>query len=386
MTAPLLASDTMISPARADVIGSLLRPPGLLRARTEWQSGRLSSADYKRVEDDAVNDAIALQERCGLDVVTDGEMRRIFFTGVVTEALDGIEFTAGQTTTWHGTEADDETIQLPVAVTGKLRRRRSLATEEYSYARARTAKAVKITLPSPLMLSYFWSPEHSTSSYHDPFAMFADAAEIIAAEARELAGLGCRYIQIDAPELITLADPTQVAYFGALGISADRMLAEGIELINACADVPGVRFVMHLCRGNNRGKWLAEGGYGAISRKVFGRASNFDGFALEYDSPRAGTFEPLRDVPDDKIVILGLVSTKSNRVEQREEIVARIDEAARYFPREQLALSTQCGFASEQSGNPITPEAQAEKLTLVVEVARTVLEAPGGGALGGVAE
>jgi 5-methyltetrahydropteroyltriglutamate--homocysteine methyltransferase len=267
-------------------------------------------------------------------------------------------------------------IQLPVAVTGTLRRRRSLATEEYSYARARTAKTVKVTLPSPLMLSYFWSPEHSTASYCDPFAMFADAAEIIAGEARELAALGCRYIQIDAPELITLADPTQVAYFDALGISAERMLNEGIELINACADVPGVRFVMHLCRGNNRGKWLAEGGYGAISRKVFSRAGNFDGFALEYDSPRAGTFEPLRDVPDDKTVILGLVSTKWSRVEERDEIVGRIDEAARYFPREQLALSTQCGFASEQSGNPITPEAQADKLTLVAKVAHSALQAP----------
>jgi 5-methyltetrahydropteroyltriglutamate--homocysteine methyltransferase len=373
MTATPPAADALTDPPRADVIGSLLRPRALLEARTEWHSGRLSSADYKRVEDGAVNEAIALQERCGLDVVTDGEMRRMFFTGVVTEALDGIELIAGQTTTWHGTGSADETIQLPVAVTGTLRRRRSLATEEYSYARARTTKPVKVTLPSPLMLSYFWSPEHSTVAYADPFEMFADAAEIIAGEARELAGLGCRYIQIDAPELITLADPTQVAYFDALGISGDRMLDEGIEIINACADVPGVRFVMHLCRGNNRGKWLAEGGYGAISRKVFSRADNFDGFALEYDSPRAGTFEPLHDVPNDRTVILGLVSTKSARIEPREEIVARIDEAGRYFPREQLALSTQCGFASEQSGNPVTPEVQAEKLALVAEIAHGVL-------------
>ena len=373
MSATSTANDTFTGPPRADVVGSLLRPPALLRARTAWQSGRLSSADYKRVEDDAVNDAIALQEYCGLDVVTDGEMRRMFFTGVVTEALEGIELTSGQTTTWHGTDTDDESIQLPVAVTGKLRRTRSLATEEYSYARARTTKPVKVTLPSPLMLSYFWSPEHSTVAYADPFTMFADAAAIVTGEVRELAALGCRYIQIDAPELITLSDPTQVAYFDALGISGERMLDEGIEIINACADVPGVRFVMHLCRGNNRGKWLAEGGYGAISRKVFSRAHNFDGFALEYDSPRAGTFEALRDVPHDKTVILGLVSTKSGRVESREEIVARIDDAARHFPRERLALSTQCGFASEQTGNPITAEAQAEKLTLVAEIAHSVL-------------
>src|ERR1700730_1998101 len=224
MSATSTANDTFTGPPRADVVGSLLRPPALLRARTAWQSGRLSSADYKRVEDDAVNDAIALQEYCGLDVVTDGEMRRMFFTGVVTEALDGIELIAGQTTTWHGTGSADVTIQLPVAVTGTLRRRRSLATEEYSYARACTTKPVKVTLPSPLMLSYFWSPEHSTVAYADPFTMFADAAAIVTGEVRELAALGCRYIQIDAPELITLSDPTQVAYFDALGISGERML------------------------------------------------------------------------------------------------------------------------------------------------------------------
>jgi 5-methyltetrahydropteroyltriglutamate--homocysteine methyltransferase len=296
-------------------------------------------------------------------------MRRMFFTGVVTEAVDGIELTTGQTTTWHGAGTEDETIQLPVGVTGTLRRRRSLATEEYAYARGRTDRTLKVTLPSPLMLSYFWSPEHSTAAYRDPFDMFADAARIIREEAQELAGLGCEYIQIDAPELITLADPTQVSYFAALGVDPARMLDEGVDLINACADVPGVRFGMHLCRGNNRGKWLAEGGYEAISRKVFPRATNIDAFALEYDSPRAGTFEALADVPQDKTVILGVVSTKSERLETPDALAARIDEAARHFSREQLAVSTQCGFASEQGGNPISAEVQVAKLALVAEVA-----------------
>jgi len=360
---------------RADVVGSLLRPPALLDARAQHQAGQLTPAEYKRVEDRAVDDALALQERCGLDVVTDGEMRRMFFTGVVTDAVEGIELTAGQTTTWHGAEADDEAIQLPVAVTGRLRRRRSLATEEYTYARGRTDRTIKVTLPSPLMLSYFWSPEHSTAAYRDPFEMFADAAAIIREEARELAALGCEYIQIDAPELITLADPTQVAYFAGLGIDPDRMLDEGVELLNACADAPGVRFGMHLCRGNNHGKWLAAGGYEAISRRVFPRAERFAAFALEYDSPRAGSFEALADVPDDKTVILGLVSTKSERLESVEDLVARVDDAARHFPREQLAVSTQCGFASEQSGNPIDPDMQAAKLALVAQVAHTALAA-----------
>src|SRR5271166_6298175 len=172
--------------ARADVVGSLLRPPELLRARADWQQGRLDAAAYKRVEDRAVDGAIALQERCGLDVVTDGEMRRVFFTGSITEALEGIEFTEGQKTIWHGADVADETIELPVAVTGRLRRVRSLATEEYAYARARATRPLKVTLPSPLMLSYFWSPAHSSAAYRDPFEMFAEATEIIRDEAREL--------------------------------------------------------------------------------------------------------------------------------------------------------------------------------------------------------
>jgi 5-methyltetrahydropteroyltriglutamate--homocysteine methyltransferase len=223
------------------------------------------------------------------------------------------------------------------------------------------------------MLSYFWSPERSTAAYRDPFELFADAAEIIRAEAQELAALGCRYIQIDAPELITVADPSQAEYFAALGIDPARMLDEGIELINGCADVPGVRFAMHLCRGNNHGRWLAEGGYEAISRQMFARATNIDAFALEYDSPRAGTFDALADIPEHKEVILGLVSTKSSKMETAAELTARVADAARHFPREQMALSTQCGFASEQSGNPVDVSAQEAKLRLVADVAHTEL-------------
>jgi 5-methyltetrahydropteroyltriglutamate--homocysteine methyltransferase len=203
--------------------------------------------------------------------------------------------------------------------------------------------------------------------------MFADAAQIVLDEARELAALGCEYIQIDAPELATLVDPSQQEYFASVGIEPDRMLNEGLDLINGCADVDGVRFVMHLCRGNNRGRWLAEGGYESISKSVFGRAGNFDGFALEYDSPRSGSLDALRDVPDDKSVVLGLVSTKSAHVESAADVEERLREAMRHFPREQLALSTQCGFASEDGGNPVTHDAQRAKLELVAKVAHACL-------------
>ncbi len=360
--------------ARADVVGSLLRPAALLSARARWIGGELDTPAYKRVEDEAVDEALALQRSCGLDVVTDGEMRRMFFSGVVTDAVEGIELTPGQTTTWRSgaPDATELEIQLPAAVTGPVSLRRSLATEEFSYARGRTDRLVKVTLPSPTMFAYFWSPEKSTAAYSEPFELFRDATEIIRQEVHELARLGCRYIQIDAPELITLVDPSQAEYFEHLGIDPERLLGEGVELVNACAEQPGVRFVMHLCRGNNHGRWLAEGGYDSIARKVFRRATNFDGFALEYDSPRAGGFEALSEIPDDKRVTLGLISTKVGENPSLAELASRIDEAARYFPRSQLAISTQCGFASEQSGNPITPQQQAQKLRLVAQVAQVL--------------
>ena len=359
---------------RADVVGSLLRPTALREARAKRTSGELTPAEYKRIEDAAVDEAIALQEECGLDAVTDGEMRRMFFTGVITDALEGIDFVTGAPTTWHRSWSDEtETIELPVVVTGRLRRRGSLALEEFAYARARARPTLKVTLPSPLMLSYFWSPEHSRAAYDDPFDMFADAAEIIREQAAELVAAGCEYIQYDAPELATIVDPSQADFFAGLGIEPDRMLTEGVDLLNRCADLDGARFVMHMCRGNNRGRWLAEGGYESISRRVFQRAENYDGFALEYDSPRAGSLDVLRDVPLDKTVTLGLVSSKRNEVETRREIASRLEEAAGYFPREQLALSTQCGFASEDAGNPVTPEHQRAKLELVADVAHSCL-------------
>jgi 5-methyltetrahydropteroyltriglutamate--homocysteine methyltransferase len=364
----------MASDLRADVVGSLLRPAGLLEARAAKLAGTIEPDEYRRIEDAAVDDALALQERAGLDVVTDGEMRRMFFTGSITDALDGIGFVTGAPTTWHreGSTAT-ETIELPVVVTDRLKRRGSLALEEYLYARERTSKVLKVTIASPLMLSYFWSPEHSTAAYDDPFEMFADAAEIIREQALELVEHGCEYLQIDAPELATIVDPSQARFFADLGIEPDRMLTEGVDLIDHCADVGAAHVAVHMCRGNNQGRWLAEGGYEAISKAVFGRARHVDAFALEYDSPRAGSLEVLRDVPDDKRVVLGLISTKTDRVESFAEIRDRLEEAARHFPREQLALSTQCGFASEDQGNPVTPEHQRAKLELVAEVAHSCL-------------
>jgi 5-methyltetrahydropteroyltriglutamate--homocysteine methyltransferase len=356
---------------RAEVIGSMLRPAWLKQARTDFAVGRISAAHFKRVEDRAVDEAIALQERCGVDIVTDGEMRRSGFVAPLTDYVEGFEAVAFDTRRWHGGGGARTNLPVPLTVTGKLHRRRSLAAEEFIYARARAKLPLKATLPSPLMLAMRWSPEHSSAAYPEPFALFADAVDILRAEVAELANLGCEYIQIDAPELATLVDPTtRERVFEAHGISPARMLGEGVEMINALADAPGVTFGLHLCRGNNAGHWLSTGGYEAISREVFARAAHYDILLLEYDTARAGSFEPLADIARDKRVVLGLVSTKSDALETREALLARIEEAARYFPRERMALSTQCGFASVLAGNPIAEATQEKKLRLVAEVAR----------------
>jgi 5-methyltetrahydropteroyltriglutamate--homocysteine methyltransferase len=358
---------------RAEVIGSMLRPAWLKQARLDFAAGRLSIGQFKRLEDRAVDAAIALQERCGVDVVTDGEMRRSGFVAPLTDYVEGFEAAAFDTRRWRGGVAEDGEVNLPVplTVTGKLRRRRSLTAEEFIYARARAARPLKATLPSPLMLALRWSPEHSAAAYPDPFALFADAVDILRTEVDELVALGCEYIQIDAPELATLVDPsTRERVYAAHGISPERMLGEGVEMLDAVADASEITFGLHLCRGNNAGHWMSAGGYEAISREVFARAMRYHIFLLEYDTPRAGSFEPLRDVPADKRVVLGLVSTKTDALETSEALIARIDEAARYFPREQMALSTQCGFASVVAGNPIAEATQEKKLRLVAEVAR----------------
>jgi 5-methyltetrahydropteroyltriglutamate--homocysteine methyltransferase len=359
---------------RAEIIGSLLRPAYLKEARRAWEAGQLSTLEFKRCEDRAVDAAVALQEEAGLDVITDGEMRRALFTGTLTEAIEGISPAPGRPWHWFGqTPADEMDYQPPVSVTGKIRRRRSLATEEFAYARGKAHKPLKITLPSPMMLFFAWSPEHSTAAYKDPFDLFADAVDILRQEVRELSALGCQYIQIDAPEVATLVDDFQRrTAFEARGISPERMLNEGVEMLNALADAPGVTFGLHMCKGNNAGHWMSKGGYEAISKQVFPRATKYHVFLLEYDDARSGSFEALSDIPHDKNVVLGLISTKTSTLELAEALIARIEEASRYFPHDQLALSPQCGFASIITGNPISEAVQQSKLRLVAEVAHRV--------------
>jgi 5-methyltetrahydropteroyltriglutamate--homocysteine methyltransferase len=358
---------------RAQTIGSMLRPASLREARRALRQGTLSAAAFKQIEDRAVDEALAVQQRSGIELVTDGEQRRASFLGSLLEATEGLTRNQSITKPWH--ESDDRVTELSLglAVSGRLRRTRSMVCEEYAYARARTAKPIKVTLPSPMMLLMFWAPEFARGVYRDAFELFADGAAIIRAEIAELARMGCEQIQIDAPELAILVDQAaQKTVFERNQIDPARILGEGVELLNSLVDTPGINFGLHLCRGNNDGRWLSKGGYEAISHEVFRRATRFSAFLLEYDDYRSGGFEPLADIPRDKQVVLGLVSTKRPTLESADLLIERIAQAGRYFPHDQLALSPQCGFASGIKGNPLDEAAQEKKMRLVAEVAHRV--------------
>jgi 5-methyltetrahydropteroyltriglutamate--homocysteine methyltransferase len=362
----------MTGARHAEVIGSLLRPRYLSEARAALAAGQLAAWEFKRIEDRAVDQAIAMQEGCGLDVVTDGELRRFSFLDHLLDDVDGLIERPGATVVFHGGD-EDWAWQPPFTIAGKLRARRKLTLEEFSYARGRATVRLKVTLVSPLVMYSAWSPEVSTAAYQDAFEMFADAAAIIRDEIHALAALGCTYVQIDSPDLGTLVDPENRELRESLGIPTERTLTEGIEILNSVADVPGVTFGLHLCKGNNQSKWIATGGYDFTAEAVFTGLSNFDVFLLEYDDERSGGFEPLAKVPDEKAVVLGLVSSKTTTIEPVAEVAARVREAARYVGLERLAVSTQCGFASVSVGaNHISEDTQERKLELVGEVARAV--------------
>ena len=356
----------------SDVIGSLLRPKYLTDARDAFAAGQMSAAELKRVEDRAVDGAIAMQEGVGLDVVTDGEYRRFSFLDQVVSEINGLEPIEGAPV--HFKNASEDWIwHNPFTVTGKISQKRKITLEEFAYNRARAAKRVKITFPSPLLFYSSWSPELSTAAYRDAYELFADAADIIRGECQELAAMGCTYIQIDSPDIGSIVDPENRELRENLGMPTERTLTEGLDIFNSVGDVPGVTFAVHLCKGNNMSQWIGEGGYETTAEAVFGRLTNFDVFLMEYDDERSGSFEPLAKAPDDKQIILGLVSSKTTTLESVGDITARIHEAAKYTGLERLGVSTQCGFSSTLPGaNLTTEDVEEQKLELVAEVARTV--------------
>ena len=361
----------------ADVVGSLLRPPELLAAREALAMGAMTPADFKQVEDRAVDDAVALQEEAGLEVVTDGEMRRLSFQSQMTDAVEGFEGAGIDAFLWGDWRGDEhvgpQRRERPeeLAVTSTLRRKRHLAAEEFTYLRARASRAPKVTLPSPSLYASFWSPGRS-SAYPSIDGFLADAAAILREEVAELARLGAAYIQLDAPHYALALDPAWAAFYQSRGWDAADWLAQGVELDNAVMDgFDGVTFALHVCRGNQGSRWLAEGGYEPLVEPVLQRTAA-QRLMLEYDDERSGGFEALRGVPNDKTVALGLVTTKSPRVETAAGLAERVREAARHFPLEQLAVSPQCGFATSVGGNAISEEDQRRKLRVVGETAQAV--------------
>jgi 5-methyltetrahydropteroyltriglutamate--homocysteine methyltransferase len=359
-----------VASIRSDVVGSLLRPTALVQAREARTAGRLSDTEFKRVEDSAVDEAVRLQEAAGLDVVTDGELRRYAFFGHLIDALDGFDKLGGWAIPFHDEQCGQLVFKRPVVV-GKLQWRRSMCGEEFTYLRARATRPTKVTLISTQQAAAYYDPQQSAGAYPTRDAYLADVVDLTRREIDELVRLGCGYIQIDAPQYAALLDPELREGYRQRGSDPDRLIDACIEMDNAAiGHHPGVTFGLHICRGNNQSMFYASGGYEPIAR-VFTR-SRFQRFLLEYDDARSGGFEPLRAMPGDREVVLGLVTTKQPRLESVDELRRRIDEAARIVPLERLALSPQCGFASTMEGNRVTAEDQAAKLARVVETARAV--------------
>jgi 5-methyltetrahydropteroyltriglutamate--homocysteine methyltransferase len=355
---------------RSDVVGSLLRPAYLKDARAQHEAGELSDAAFKQSEDRAIREAIELQERAGIEVVTDGEMRRYAFYGHLIDAVEGYDKYGGWAIPFRDESGAELVLQRPVVVS-KLRRKRHLCAEEFTWLRASTTRPAKTTLISAQQAAAYYDADKSKAAYATVDAYLADLVDILRGEIEELRRLGCQYIQIDSPQYTALLDPDLRTGYRQRGNDPDRLLDLSIEMDNAIVGThPGVTFGLHLCRGNNQSKFYAQGDYGPIT-KVF-QQTRFDRFLLEFDDARSGGFEPLREVPDDRVVVLGLVSTKKPELESKQELQRRINEAAQYISHDRLALSPQCGFASTLEGNLVTPADQEAKLRLVAETAREV--------------
>ncbi len=365
--------------ARADVVGSLLRPPELLAAQEQLAAGAITLAAFKVIEDRAVDEAVALQEQAGLGIVSDGEMRRQSFQSQMTAAVEGFAEHTLDAFLWGswrgGPEAGDWSQPRPsnLGVVSKLRRKRHLAAEEFTYLRARTGLTAKVALPSPSLWVNFWSAKSSLQAYSTLESFLADVVRILCEEVEELARLGATYMQIDAPHYGLLIDPRTRAFYEKQAGGMAFWLERAIEADNAviAAAPSDITFPLHVCRGNQASRWLAEGGYEPVAATLFPK-TRAQRLLLEYDDARSGSFEPLRHVPDDKVVVLGLVTTKTPRLEGLEELKERIHEASRYVPLERLAVSPQCGFASSIVGNRLSVDDERRKLRLLTDLAHEV--------------
>jgi 5-methyltetrahydropteroyltriglutamate--homocysteine methyltransferase len=366
----------LLPPFRADHVGSLLRPPQVHRARERRATGAISAAELRQVEDDAIRDVVRMQEDVGLRTATDGELRRASWHMDFIYQLEGITKSAGNLAV-HFRNSDGKIDFTPAAmrVNARISLGAPIFAEDFTFVKSlTTATTAKLTIPSPSMVHYRGGRAAIDAGVYDDMDDFwDDLSSAYAAEIAALGELGCTYLQLDDTSLAYLNDPHERDELVARGDDADSQHLRYIRQINAAvaAKPEAMKVTTHMCRGNFRSSWVAEGGYDFVAEALFSELA-VDGFFLEYDDDRSGGFEPLRFVPPGKMVVLGLVTTKRGELEDADGLKRRIDEAARYVPIEQLCLSPQCGFSSTVEGNNLTYEEQVAKLRLIVDVAADV--------------
>lgn len=364
-------------PFRADHVGSLLRPRELLRARADFAEGRIAAEELRAAEDDAIRAAVRMQQQVGLQSATDGEFRRtswhmdfIYQLGGISPAQEHIKVHFRN----QAGELEFETAALRVR--DRVRLDHVIFGDDFRFLRSLTGRDVtpKLTIPSPNMVHYRGGPAAiDPAVYPDVEEFWSDLSAAYAEQVRRAAELGCRYLQFDDTSLAYLNDPAQRAMVAERGDDAEHLHLRYIKQINdALAAKPaGLTVTTHMCRGNYRSSWAAEGSYDFVAEALFSEL-NVDGFFLEYDDERSGGFAPLRHVPPGKMVVLGLVTTKRGELESKETLKRRIDEAARFVPLDQLCLSPQCGFSSTVEGNVLTYDQEVAKLALIVETAADI--------------
>ncbi len=362
----------MAAPYRADHIGSFLRPPDLLSAR----KSNVDENQLREIEDREILRVLAKQKELGFTIFTDGELRRRNFMSDFMDAVDGFDMGGAVGRMWTGEGA--EAARVAGIVTKKLKQTSRLTGRELPFLKKHSPGAIKMTLPSPTQFPAISFQKGVTDKiYSNHSALLNDIVEITKGETKALADEGVAYIQIDAPRYSYYLDPKWREYLkNEIGTDLDKSLDEAVAADNAvfkAAKRSGVTLAIHLCRGNNRSHWYAEGGYDNIAERLFGTL-DVDRFLLEYDDARSGTFEPLRFVPKGKTVVLGLISSKLPALESIDMLKRRVDEAAKYVPIENLAISPQCGFASVMEGNLLTEDEQWAKLKLTIDAAQQIFK------------
>jgi len=365
---------TVDPPFRADHVGSLLRPPALIEARRRQQAGAMSKAGLRQIEDTHIREVIRKQQDVGVKSITDGEFRRTFFHIDFLEKLEGVTVTGGIETKFHSRTGVIDFAPPQLSVTGKLRHVTDIQQADFEFLKSVTTETPKVTIPSPTMVHFRGGRKTiDLHAYPDMDEFFHDLARCYREEVDSLYRAGCRYIQFDDTNLAYLCDPKLRAGARERGLDPDHLPRDYAALINSVIDgrPKDLTVAVHLCRGNFKSAWVAEGGYEPVAEVLFNEL-NVDGYFLEYDDERAGDFKPLRFVPKNKTVVLGLVTTKLGALESKDGLITRIKEAAQFIPLEQMCLSPQCGFSSTVEGNQISEDEQWAKLRLIVDVAREV--------------